>query len=278
MKHRISHSISAKLTGLLSALPLALAALNAQADNLKTERPAAVSENKLSIGAGVGVSPKYSGSDQLSVGLTPIFDYSMKNGFFIGSRGIGYEGQVGPLDYTAALGYRGNRKESDSNRFNGRSGSAQLHGMGDIKASATLNLGAHFMPLKWLHLSAIAELPISQRNNGKALHFGSAAIVHASNKNSLTVGAIASVGDSNYTQTYYGVSAAQAANSGLAKHTTKAGLYEVGSNLAWKHTINPTWSVTTSVGITRLTGSAANSPITKRKLAPNAGTYVRYTF
>ncbi|EOY8407725.1 MipA/OmpV family protein, partial [Enterobacter asburiae] len=63
--------------------------------------------NVLTLGGGVDVAPRYSGSDKTRVSAAQVVDYAMANGFFIGTtRGIGYGNNFGNLDYSAALSYR----------------------------------------------------------------------------------------------------------------------------------------------------------------------------
>ncbi|MFW8304087.1 MipA/OmpV family protein, partial [Klebsiella pneumoniae] len=47
--------------------------------------------NELTLGGGVDVAPRYSGSDESRVTTALVIDYSMVNGFFVSTtRGLGY--------------------------------------------------------------------------------------------------------------------------------------------------------------------------------------------
>lgn len=93
--------------------------------------------NVLTLGGGVDVAPRYSGSDKSRVGAAQVVDYAMANGFFISTtRGIGYGNNIGNLDYSAAVSYRTGRKDKDVSSDSISSGSDYLRGMGDIKGSA----------------------------------------------------------------------------------------------------------------------------------------------
>lgn len=236
-------------------------------------------DDVLRLGLGAGVGARYSGSDQNTGSAALVFDYQMSNGFFASSlRGIGYGGDAGDFSYHAALGYRSGRSESDKGSFSGGGGSNFLRGMGDIKGSATAMLGFGYTPFKWLNLSAVAELPLSQRDNGKAFHFGITGILYDRDTDKISLGGEASIGDGKYTQTYYGITSQQSARSGFAAYKPKAGLYAVSSSLTWEHKFDANWSLTTLAGLTHLTGDAAKSPIVKRKTAPTAGFYVSYSY
>jgi outer membrane scaffolding protein for murein synthesis (MipA/OmpV family) len=94
--------------------------------------------NVLTLGGGVDVAPRYSGSDKTRV-CGSGGGYAMANGFFIGTtRGIGYGNNIGNLDYSAALSYRVGRKDKDVSSDSISSGSDELRGMGEIKARQSL--------------------------------------------------------------------------------------------------------------------------------------------
>lgn len=235
-------------------------------------------ENTLTIGAGAAYGSRYSGSNQNRVGPALLLDYQMQNGLFASTmRGLGYGGQIGDLNYSAALAYRDGRSDNDNGGFSG-SGSKQLHGMGDIKGSALAMLSLDYTVTKWLSLSAVAELPLSQRENGKAVHLGITGILYQSEQDKLSLGGTASLGDTKYLQTYYGVTAKQSANSGFGVFKPKSGLYAMSTDISWRHQFDQRWAVTTAIGATQLTGDAGKSPIIRRKVAPTAAAYVSYSY
>jgi len=91
----------------------------------------------LTLGGGVGVAPRYSGSDENRVSTALVLDYSMRNGFFASStRGIGYGNSLGNVDYSAALSYRTGRKDHNVDSDTMSDGSDHLRGMGNVKGSA----------------------------------------------------------------------------------------------------------------------------------------------
>ncbi len=182
------------------------------------------------------------------------------------------------MQYSLAIGYRGERKEKKESTFSGNSGSDKLKGMGDIKGSFTAMFSTSYTVTKWLSLSAMVETPLSQRENGTAIHLGAASELYASQADTLSLGVTASIGDSKYLQTYYGVTAVQSGNSGFAQYKPKSGLYAVSTELSWVHKFDKNWSVTSLVGAVGLTGDASKSPIVKRKVSPNAAIFVSYSY
>lgn len=235
--------------------------------------------NVLTLGGGVDVAPRYSGSDKSRVGAAQVVDYAMANGFFISTTwGIGYGNNIGNLDYSAAVSYRTGRKDKDVSSDSISSGSDYLRGMGDIKGSAIVVPGLGYKVTDWLHLQLQAEVPVSERDNGEAAHFGISSPLYTSPNNAVTLALTSSWGSGKYMQTYYGVSAAQSAASGFARHDAGAGIYAYSLNLDWTHRLTSRWSVLAAAGVTQLTGDAADSPIVQRKTSPTGSLKVTYSF
>ncbi|MGS0741659.1 MipA/OmpV family protein [Glaciimonas sp. GG7] len=255
---------------------LSFVSVNAQA--AEASSGTAAKGNAFVVSVGGGLVTRYSGSDQRQFFGGLSLDYAMQNGFYAStSRGIGYGNTIGAFHYSTALGYRSGRAEKNANAYS-KNGSTKLRGMGDISGSVTTLLTAGYMVDNWLDLTVIAEIPLSQRQNGSSYHFNARGKVFSDSSNSVTLGVTASVADSKYAQTYYGVTAQQSAASGYAAYKPKAGLYESRADLTWTHQFNPRWSVDTTVGVVSLTRDVGKSPIVVRKTSPVAGVTVNYTF
>lgn len=273
LRHRFPRSlIGRSVKSILSGAVLALLATPALAAGQRQG-------NVLTLGGGVDVAPRYSGSDKSRVTAAQVVDYAMANGFFISTtRGLGYGNRVGNLDYSAALSYRAGRKDRDVSSDSIASGSDYLRGMGDIKGSVVVVPGLGYRITDWLNVQLQAEVPVSERDNGEAVHFGIASPLYTSPENSVTLALTGSWGSSKYMQTYYGVSAAQSAASGFARHDAGSGIYAYSLNLEWTHKLNSRWSLLTAAGVTQLTGEAGDSPIVQRKTSPVGSLKVTYSF
>ncbi|EMH0544798.1 MipA/OmpV family protein [Enterobacter hormaechei] len=273
LRHRFPRSlIGRSVKSILSGAVLALLATPALAAGQRQD-------NVLTLGGGVDVAPRYSGSDKSRVTAAQVVDYAMANGFFISTtRGLGYGNRVGNLDYSAALSYRAGRKDRDVSSDSIASGSDYLRGMGDIKGSAVVVPGLGYRITDWLNVQLQAEVPVSERDNGEAVHFGIASPLYTSPENSVTLALTGSWGSSKYMQTYYGVSAAQSAASGFARHDAGSGIYAYSLNLDWTHKLTSRWSLLAAAGVTQLTGEAGDSPIVQRKTSPVGSLKVTYSF
>ena len=236
-------------------------------------------DNVLTFGAGIAAAPRYSGSDEYVAAPLIAIDYQMANGFFASTmRGIGYGWQAGPVHLSAALGYRGQRSEKNRRGFGGASGSAALRGMGDIEGSATAVLSGSWAIVDGLELGVNTDLPLSHHDNGRTLGIGLTGTLFKEQRDLVTLGLSATVGDGDYMRTYYGVSAAQAARTTYKAYTPKAGLYQAQVALTWRHAIDERWSVTGTVGAVTLVRDAARSPITLRDRSAAGAVYAAYAF
>lgn len=184
-----------------------------------------VAGNVLTVGAGVGAGSAYGGDSKTTVMPILVLDYAMANGLFASTmRGLGYGSQLGPLSYSAALGYRGERPD---HKREGLGGSDYLKGMGKVKgnASALLNLG--YSPLPGVQLSVVSDVPVTSRENGVTVQLGASGQIYSRNDNSgmtkdtVILGAQASWGEDKYVQTMYGATAAQAARTAFRQYTPK---------------------------------------------------------
>lgn len=236
-------------------------------------------ENVLTLGGGLAVTPRYSGSHEMQAAPIILVDYQMKNGFYASTmRGLGYGTSFGALSVDAALGVRGERSDEDKSGVGGARGSKELRGMGKVKASSTANLGARYTIFNGLEFAGHASLPLSQRENGKNAGFELTGTLHADDSDKLALSLGANFADRKYMQTYYGVTAQQAAHSGMKAHSPAAGLYEAILSFAWEHRIDQRWAVTTMLGSSTLVRDAANSPVTRRSTAPTAAVFASYRY
>ncbi|WP_431257506.1 MipA/OmpV family protein [Roseateles chitinivorans] len=240
---------------------------------------AAAPTSTVVVQAGVAVSTRYSGSDERMVVPLLGVEYAHASGFFASTqRGLGYAGTVGGLSYSAALGYRGERKEKKTHGLSFSSGSRYLRGMGDVKGSATANLALSYAVMEQLEIQVATEQAISNRGNGSLYSIGAAATLLADGKNTVVLSASANAADKKYMQTYHGVTAAQSARSGYAVYTPTAGMHLAEAGVSWQYKLSTEWSVIGMVGAQTLLGDAKKSPLTRRTTSPVGAVFVSYSY
>jgi outer membrane scaffolding protein for murein synthesis (MipA/OmpV family) len=260
----------------LASLSLLIATLFSQQASAQT-----TTENKEQavsvIGFGAGYVPEYEGAQKRRAIPVLFGEYRNSNGFFISSmKGIGMEKQAGDIEVSAALSYRGGRRDNRSN--SSLFGSDDLKGMGDIPGSAIASLEASTLLAGNVKIHGSANLALNHRDNGNSFKFGVSPLVYQTGSDQVGLDFSAEYADAKFNQTYFGVTAQQSQNSGYLPYNLKAGFNQLNASVAWNHVIDQHWSVRTMLGVTQLTGDVANSPIVKNKTNPMLITTVNYRF
>ena len=79
-------------------------------------------------------------------------------------------------------------------------------------------------------------------------------------------------------QTFFGIDKAQSVNTGYNVYTPDAGIAGAAVSVSWRHAFNRNWTSTAGVGVVKLRGPAADSPLTERATSPVASAMVGYRF
>lgn len=95
---------------------------------------------------------------------------------------------------------------------------------------------------------------------------------------SLSLSAGLTLANRRYLQSYFGVSAAEAARSGNPAYGPSAGLRDVHAGLRWNWALAPACLLTSGVQYTRLAGAAADSPLVERAGGLTISSALAYRF
>ena len=261
--------------GLISAVGcwLMLAAGGASAQAFDTVRLFGAAPGQDAGRAGLVLihGSRYDGSDQTRTMLVPSIDYQWANGFFAGvSNGVGYNFSRQPstqygLRLTADFG----RKESRSDA---------LRGMGDVDAAAQWGAFFNYAPSRELFFSSSLRYGSGNDKNGALLDLGVGRAYMLAPQWRLGLGLGATLTNAAYQQTYFGVTAAQAARSGYSVYTPGAGLRDLRASAALTYLINPHMSLTTGLSVSSLMGDAKDSPLTRKATAASVVVAFGYGF
>lgn len=245
------------------ALPLAATAQQspAQSQPAQSEKP----EKKdwdIRLGAGASYQPDYEGSDDYEVAPIPLLMVNYKDIVFLRGPMLGAnlftlqgprEGdklQIGPL-----LRYQMGRDESDNDA---------LRGLGDIDAGAEVGAFITYRAGPWsTGLTVFRDVTdahdgLTAKASGGYMHkFGP--------KLRARTELYTTWADDNYTQTFFGITAAQARRSGLRQYTAEGGIKDVGLSLDLDYSLTENWGITGRLGYKRLLGDAADSPLVDGK-------------
>lgn len=222
---------------------------------------------KYELMTGAGVTPRYSGSkDQQAVPMLS-FEATSPNGWFLGMGGLGWSTAVGERGtlrtYLAASGVR---RDKDSTF----GGSDHLRGMGNINARALVGMrsstviGSAVLSSNWKYVPKDNK----RGDNGLATQQAELSLLFplAPFAGGQLLGSVnAEYGDRGYMQTWYGVSAAQAANTGFRQHRPKAGLATAGVGINWLRAAGEQGQWLLTVDGKRLLGDAGDSPVVQQR-------------
>lgn len=221
-------------------------------------------EHNLTIGLGVGVTSDYEGSDDFQI--FPVVPLNYENRFVkIRTIGLGLEADISQSDYFDAgpvFRYRFSRDDDVDNR--------QVARLPEVDAS--LELGGFLrsgVPLKMIGFNdpAIVFGQVSIMQDVLGGHEGFVAEGRVGVTRPLTekltaiVSASTTYASESFMDSYFDVTAAGAAASGLAAFDADAGIKDVGAAAILNYKINDKWSTTVLGAYSRLIGDAADSPV-----------------
>ncbi|WP_198372491.1 MipA/OmpV family protein [Roseomonas rosulenta] len=106
---------------------------------------------------------------------------------------------------------------------------------------------------------------VSSTASGSLLILGGSYRFDPTDRLRLSAIALATYASDRYNQTFFGVTAAGAAASGLPVYTAGAGIRDVGLTLTANYEITGGWGITGVVNYRRLLGDAADSPIVSQE-------------
>ncbi|MEO0861880.1 MAG: MipA/OmpV family protein [Pseudomonadota bacterium] len=201
---------------------------------------------------GVSSSPSYFGSDSNDVGPDIGFnlDYLRLGGFTIGSQDPLYQ----PRGFGATGSFRFIQERSASD-------DPELTGLADVDASLELGGGLRYAAENWQVYGNVRYGIIG--HEAFVGELGADVFVRPSDRLTLRAGPRAFFGDSDYASTYFGVTAAESAASGLPAFDADGGLLTTGVELGAGYRLNDRWGVDAAIRYERLQNSAADSPISR---------------
>ncbi|PZP57387.1 MAG: hypothetical protein DI586_00410 [Micavibrio aeruginosavorus] len=236
------------------------------------ETPAKESKNwNYTLGAGVGYTPTYEGSDEYDVLPIPVVNVEYKDGLFFGNvrNGIGsYPLHGENYKVGASIGYAPGRDESEDRK--------NLKGMGDVDASPTANLLAEYN-------FGLAQVTgkVSTAVSGD---YGTTAELNVGSRYPITQkvilsGSIGTVwADEEHMSNRFGVSTVQSARSGYTQHDVESGIKTVGFSVGTTYLVTDNWNGNLTFTGNQLLGDAADSPIVKDDFVPAIFLTTSYKF
>ncbi|MFX1674135.1 MipA/OmpV family protein [Paraburkholderia sp. A2WS-5] len=226
------------------------------------------------LGVGATFQPRYDGSERYHMLVGPSIDIRYKDLLF-GSTGEGFgvnvlQGQNWRMSVAAAydLGRRGHDDPE------------HLNGLGNINPAPEMKLAAEYVVSKEFPLVFRAAFTRSfGGSNGWTADLGAYMPLPGSNETFYWfAGPSVTFADSNYMQSWFGVTPQQAAASGYRQYSASAGLKSAGFGITMVYFVNKHWFVSADGALRRLLGSAADSPIIQSKTDGVCDISINYQF
>lgn len=202
---------------------------------------------------GVASTPDYFGSDSYSVGP----DFGFRLGY---ARILGREfGSADGSDPGYGLGLRGSFRYIDERNADDNS---ELEGLDDIDTSVELGLGLGYTSYR---LDAFADVRYGVIGHESLVgEVGADVKAYPTDRLTLSLGPRFLIGSGEYSETYFGVSGAEAATSDYSAYEANSGLLSAGLELGATYEISDSWGIEGAVTWDRFTGDAEDSPIVQQ--------------
>jgi outer membrane protein len=243
------------------------------------ERPADAGGDtlQLTLGAGVVSVPKYPGSSDRETRALPLINLRYGRYFLGGAPGTGVPLGLG-VDLVEDPNWRlGVVLGPDLRKPRKASDDARLTGLGDIDATTHLGLFGGYSE-RWWSLRGNVLSDVGGNHEGTTASLDLEGRYPLGDRVVLSAGPGLTWADKRYTQTFFGVDATQAANSGLAPYQASAGVSSVKFSLGVEYRIDTHWFVSARASIESLRGDARSSPITTQTSPHTIGVFGGYRF
>lgn len=230
-------------------------------------------------GIGFGVLPDYEGSSDYNAVAFPLVDVKKQGIFFVNGASINPNNGLASAGMTI-FHLTHTNGNSQSTQFllgpfiRAHQGREQddneiLKGLGDIDPSVgvgifmTLNTG----PLLF-NLTA-APHDVGNDNDGFLVSLDAAYTIAVNNNFELSSNLSTSWADDEYMQSYFGISNAQATNTGLSQFNSTSGFKDVGISFKATYALSKNWIIDGQLGYWHLLDDASNSPIVEKEGSEN---------
>ena len=213
----------------------------------------------VSIGGGAALRPTYEGSDRYEGSPILFANVTYRDMISLGTSGLSAYWHHDGLRIGVGRTANGGRKDYRVNGLFER-GDDRLKGLGDINPALGLRVFATYT-LGWIQFDGAVTKLTRDSNSGLFANAGVSAPHKLSDRLILTPHLTTTWANRNYTETYFGITAAQAADSAFQEFRATAGFMRVTTGVDAAYLVNRHWFIRVGADVTRLTGAAAESPI-----------------
>jgi outer membrane protein len=214
----------------------------------------------LRIGPAVIYNPVFEGARNYNAHILPSIDFRWKRLVFFHDNSVKVDflqkpwASLGPI-----ITYSSGRKESSS---------PALAGLGNVGKGIEVGGFAESV-LGPIALRFDLQKEVAGGHGGLIGHFTAGFRVYKDDKLSIFPGARISYGSGKYSQSFFGVTAAQSALSGLPAYRAGSGLKDIGLGVITNYLISDHWTFSSVTAYSRLLGGVAASPLVKERGSAN---------
>jgi outer membrane protein len=209
----------------------------------------------ISVGGGIGIAPDYEGSEDYEAVPVPFADVKFGNGMYVKLLGLNLRANLIPSDMWRlgpVYNYRAKRDDVENDA---------VDDMKEVSDANELGIFGGFEYNNWfVSLEFLADTANAHEGWTSKLKGGYNWVIN--NSWALSIGASTTYADDDYMQTYFGVTAADAARSGLSQYNADSGIKDIGIDLGLNWMITQNWSAKGIASFTQLVGDADDgSPV-----------------
>jgi outer membrane scaffolding protein for murein synthesis (MipA/OmpV family) len=268
-----------------------------------TTNPMPDGSRDMYVGLGLASSPRWEGARERKTAALPVVQVQWSNGLFISGMSAGMHLSDNPaVEYGPLVTVVARRNDDGtSGGLGGVTNSSHLGGLVPQNSTQT----SHRIPDDANRLYNMQPVPTRVEVGGFA-NFYLGEQVRVANSllagggrdrngvryvldlqrvsselvphHSLSAGVGLTLANRAYTETYFGVTPAEAAGGVNPEYAPKGGLKDVHAHLRWNWTFSPSWMMTSVVSVARLQGDAAKSPLVERPTNLSVSAALAYRF
>jgi outer membrane scaffolding protein for murein synthesis (MipA/OmpV family) len=240
------------------------------------------------VGLGAVVQPRYEGSEHYRTRALPLLQVELSNGLFLSGLSAGWHlSQQPALEFGPLLTVHPGRHYSGSGPVlggvnnslapAGAMGNRRLAGMDDIDARLTGGVFLNYDLNPRLRLTN--TVLYGAGGDGLSWELGVqqlATDMQSRHRVSLTGGL--TVVNRDYNSTFFGVDRDAALATGMRPYQADGGVKDVFLRARWNWALSPSWILSSSARVSRLTGDARRSPLVERPTQFSISTGLAYRF
>lgn len=226
------------------------------------------------LGLGISYRPDYEGSDNYEAGIAPFGRYNLESGRYVSLGGTAGSERAMRLKINILTKETGWEIGPVVQYRLKRDGDVENNKVAHMQTVPREEEAGGFVGWHTDHLSfsLTGVYDISGNSDGTLFYLNGGYKIPVNDRFEMALGAQTTWASNDWMEAYFGVSASDAANSGLPRYSANSGIKNAGVSLTGHYKFTKTWGMLGNLGYTRMLGDAEDSPLVK-----NVGDENQYT-